>query len=92
MPGGLGTLDELTEILTLMQTHKTKAFPVILFDTGYWKGFLEWLRDNSLSRELIERGDKGMLAHERFSMHLQLGYQRYSKTYDELSKVRADVT
>jgi type III restriction enzyme len=43
------------------------------------------------SDELVERGDKNMPAHERFSMHLQLGYQRYSKTYDELSKVRKPI-
>ena len=43
MPGGLGTLDEVTEVLTLMQTHKIKPFPVILFGNNYWKGFLPWL-------------------------------------------------
>ena len=41
IPGGLGTLDELTEVLTLMQTLKIKPFTVILFDSGYWKGFLD---------------------------------------------------
>ncbi|MDD5082720.1 MAG: TIGR00730 family Rossman fold protein, partial [Dehalococcoidales bacterium] len=44
MPGGLGTLDELTEILVLIQTHKVRPFPVILFDSGFWKGFLDWLQ------------------------------------------------
>ncbi|MCL5025961.1 MAG: TIGR00730 family Rossman fold protein [Chloroflexi bacterium] len=43
MPGGLGTLDELTEVLTLIQTRKIKPFPVVLFDSEYWKGFLDWL-------------------------------------------------
>jgi hypothetical protein len=41
MPGGLGTLDELTEVLILMQTHKIKPFPVVLFNSKYWKGFLD---------------------------------------------------
>ena len=44
IPGGLGTLDELTEVLTLMQTHKMRPFPVILFNSSYWKGFLDWLQ------------------------------------------------
>ncbi len=57
MPGGLGTLDELTEVLTLMQTHKIKPFPVILFDSEYWKGFLEWLKNSALARELISESD-----------------------------------
>lgn len=45
MPGGYGTLDELSEALTLMQTHKIRPFPVVLIDKQYWKGFFEWLRD-----------------------------------------------
>jgi uncharacterized protein (TIGR00730 family) len=43
-PGGFGTLDELFEALTLIQTHKIHNFPVILFGSAYWKGMLEWLR------------------------------------------------
>jgi hypothetical protein len=42
-PGGYGTLDELFEALTLIQTGKVKDFPVILFGTEYWKGMGEWL-------------------------------------------------
>lgn len=57
MPGGLGTLDELTEVLTLMQTCKIKPFPVILFDSGFWKGFLDWLRNSVLARQFISEGD-----------------------------------
>ena len=49
MPGGLGTLDELTEVLTLMQTHKIKPFPAILVDSAYWKGLLEWMRNTTLA-------------------------------------------
>ena len=52
MPGGLGTLDELTEILTLMQTHKIKPFPVILFNSEFWKGFLDWLAEHCLIQEV----------------------------------------
>lgn len=57
MPGGLGTLDELTEVLTLMQTHKIKPFPVILFNSGYWGGFLDWLKDSVLAKEFISEED-----------------------------------
>ena len=61
MPGGLGTLDELTEILTLMQTDKIKPFPVILFDSKFWKGFLNWLRSSSLARGFISEEDFSLL-------------------------------
>jgi uncharacterized protein (TIGR00730 family) len=61
MPGGLGTLDELTEVLTLMQTLKIKPFPVVLFDSMYWKGFLDWLRDSALSRGFISEEDFDLL-------------------------------
>lgn len=57
MPGGLGTLDELTEVLTLMQTHKIKPFPVVLFGREYWQGFLTWLRSTVLARGLISEED-----------------------------------
>jgi uncharacterized protein (TIGR00730 family) len=61
MPGGLGTLDELTEVLTLMQTHKIKPFPVILFNSDYWKGFLEWLRTSTLAKDFISEEDLDLL-------------------------------
>jgi uncharacterized protein (TIGR00730 family) len=57
MPGGLGTLDELSEILTLMQTHKIKPFPVALYSTNYWKGMISWLRDVSLKRGMVSEED-----------------------------------
>ena len=44
MPGGFGTLDEMFEALTLVQTQKVTRFPVILFGTAYWGGLLDWLR------------------------------------------------
>jgi uncharacterized protein (TIGR00730 family) len=57
MPGGLGTLDELTEVLTLIQTHKIKPFPVLLFRSAYWKGFLDWLQGFSLAQGYISEED-----------------------------------
>jgi uncharacterized protein (TIGR00730 family) len=57
MPGGLGTLDELTEVLTLMQTHKIRPFPVVLFKSQFWEGFLSWLRNVVLARGFISEED-----------------------------------
>jgi uncharacterized protein (TIGR00730 family) len=61
MPGGLGTLDEVTEVLTLMQTHKIKPFPVVLFNSKFWEGFLDWLRSTVLSRKYISDSDFELL-------------------------------
>ena len=61
MPGGLGTLDELTEVLTLMQTHKIKPFPVIIFNSQYWQGFLDWLESTALAKGCISREDLDLL-------------------------------
>ena len=61
MPGGLGTLDELTEILCLIQTHKMRPFPVILFGSKYWTGFLEWMRTSTLAGGFIAEEDLGLL-------------------------------
>jgi uncharacterized protein (TIGR00730 family) len=61
IPGGLGTLDELTEILTLIQTGKAKPFPVILFDSEYWKGILDWLHASVLARGFISEEDFDLL-------------------------------
>ena len=61
MPGGLGTLDEVTEVLTLMQTHKIKPFPVILFNSAYWRGFLDWLRTCTLASNFISEEDLDLL-------------------------------
>jgi uncharacterized protein (TIGR00730 family) len=61
MPGGLGTTDELTEVLTLVQTHKIRPFPVMLFDSGYWMGFLHWLHDTVLREGFISEEDFDLL-------------------------------
>jgi uncharacterized protein (TIGR00730 family) len=44
LPGGFGTLDEFSEAITLIQTHRIKPFPVILVNKNYWKGLLDWMR------------------------------------------------
>jgi uncharacterized protein (TIGR00730 family) len=59
LPGGFGTMDELFEALTLIQTKRIKSFPVILMGSEYWKGLFDWLRktmlrDNKISPEDLE--------------------------------------
>ncbi len=61
MPGGLGTMDELTEVLTLMQTHKIRPFPIILYNGKFWKGFLDWLRGTVLADGYISEEDFDLL-------------------------------
>jgi uncharacterized protein (TIGR00730 family) len=61
MPGGLGTMDELSEVLTLMQTFKIKPFPVILFKSDFWQGFLDWLVETVLEKQFISEEDMDLL-------------------------------
>ena len=57
MPGGFGTLDELAEALTLIQTRRIRPFPVILVDSAYWGGLLDWIRSVQLERGMISPED-----------------------------------
>ena len=57
LPGGLGTLDELFEALTLVQTQKVTEFPVVLIGTEYWAGLVGWLRDTVLADGKISAAD-----------------------------------
>ena len=73
-PGGFGTMDELYEALTLIQTGKIGTFPVVLFDPGYWGEMLDWVRGEMLADGLVSPSDLDLL-------HL---------TDDPTSAVRAD--
>ena len=61
LPGGFGTLDELFEALTLVQTRKVTRFPVILFGTEYWSGLLDWIRDTMAATGTISPADLDLL-------------------------------
>jgi uncharacterized protein (TIGR00730 family) len=60
-PGGFGTLDELYESLTLIQTGTIKHFPVVLFDTEYWREMIAWIRSDLLANGMISPADLELL-------------------------------
>jgi uncharacterized protein (TIGR00730 family) len=57
MPGGFGTLDELWEALTLIQTGKLRRFPVILVGTEFWAGMISWIKTRMLEEKVISEAD-----------------------------------
>ncbi len=62
LPGGFGTLDELFETVTLIQTHKIRPFPVVLVGAEYWRGLLDWIRGQALRHTYISPEDLNILA------------------------------
>jgi hypothetical protein len=61
LPGGYGTLDELFEALTLVQTGKTRRMPIILMHAPFWRGLLEWIRERLVAEGMIDPGDADLL-------------------------------
>lgn len=61
MPGGFGTVDELFEAVTLIQTNKIKPFPVVLMVRSYWEGLLKWIRDTMLAQGKVCSRDLDLL-------------------------------
>ena len=61
MPGGFGTLDELMEALTLVQTGKTRRIPIILVGTKFWSGMVEWIRNTLLVEKMIAPEDMDLI-------------------------------
>ena len=57
MPGGFGTLDELFEALTLIQTERIKSFPVVLIDSQYWQGLIDWIKGTLIKEKAISESD-----------------------------------
>ena len=61
MPGGFGTLDELSEVLTLIQTKKSRRVPIILVGSDFWTGLLEWFKNDLVPRKLIAAHDLDLI-------------------------------
>ena len=61
MPGGMGTLDELFEAVTLVQTGKVSTFPIVLVGSGYWRGLVDWIRGTLVETGTISPGDVDLL-------------------------------
>jgi len=57
MPGGFGTLDELVEVLTLVQTGKSRRIPIILVHEPFWRGLISWFRDTLVAEKVIDAAD-----------------------------------
>jgi uncharacterized protein (TIGR00730 family) len=57
IPGGFGTLDELFEALTLIQTKRIKSFPVVLIDSQYWQGLIDWIKGTLIKERAISESD-----------------------------------
>lgn len=61
MPGGFGTLDELFEALTLIQTGKSRKMPIFLYGSAFWTGLWDWIREQLLSNKLIAEADLSLI-------------------------------
>ena len=61
LPGGFGTLDELSEALTLVQTGKTRKMPIILMHEPYWRGLLAWFRERLVAEGMIDAADMDLV-------------------------------
>ena len=86
-PGGFGTLDELFESLTLIQTGKIHDFPLILFGTAYWSGLVEWIRDTLLAEGKVAEKDLDLFmvtdSIEEACQHIAECYERTCWKVDE---------
>ena len=82
MPGGFGTLDELTEAITLIQTKKIGAFPIVLVGTEFWGGLLDWFKDTLLKEGMIAEQDLDLYrivdTADEAVAHIKAFYDKYS--------------
>ena len=61
LPGGFGTLDELSECLTLVQTGKSRRIPIILVGGDFWRGLVDWMRDKLVGEGMAGKEDLGLM-------------------------------
>ncbi|MCA6066874.1 TIGR00730 family Rossman fold protein [Chryseobacterium sp. RG1] len=82
MPGGFGTLDELTEALTLIQTKKIGRFPIVLVGSEFWGGLLDWFKATLLKEGMISEGDLDLYrvvdTADEAVAHIKAFYDKYS--------------
>ena len=86
-PGGFGTLDELFEALTLIQTGKAQNFPVVLIDTDYWEEMISWVRREMLADGMISPGDLDLL---HATDDLDEAVRTIVDCYEERTELRAE--
>ena len=93
MPGGFGTLDEFAEVATLVQTQRIPEFPLILFGSSFWKGLINWMKDQMLSRnKFISPGDLNLFKvtdDPQEAISLILDYERRVGPPENVSKAFA---
>lgn len=83
-PGGFGTLDELFEALTLVQTGKIAPFPVVLFGSQYWGGMVDWMRERMLAEGCIDASDLNLFqTTDSVDEAFQIVFRDYSKQPDD---------
>jgi len=82
MPGGFGTLDELTEAMTLIQTNKIGRFPIVLVGSEFWGGLLDWFKATLLKEGMISEGDLDLYrvvdSADEAVAHIKAFYDKYS--------------
>ncbi|WP_294233986.1 TIGR00730 family Rossman fold protein [uncultured Chryseobacterium sp.] len=82
MPGGFGTLDELTEALTLIQTNKIGKFPIVLVGSDFWSGLLDWFKATLLKEKMIHEEDLDLYrvvdTADEAVAHIKAFYDKYS--------------
>ena len=92
LPGGFGTLDELAEILTLLQTGKSRRIPIILVDKKFWKGFLDWMRAEMLKGGMVDEADFDLMTLVDTAKDvLQVIRSHYKRHEMEPSEAEADL-